>query len=205
MRDRGHAFATVATALLRSGMRSVVAMAYSLYVSGAQAFLPAFYRGLFNSRSIAEGVRAGRQQMLSKKKRTSAAGPYEFEDWLLPVLYQQAPVDFEFAEQPNIGKSETTTAAGGLRRNGRIRLHRSGWSHPRNGAGVASAIPLHPDSRAGRSGQDHSGARLSPLAGLNGRPRCRSLVRLPRYPQRRIRSEPNRRTDLRGRLRHRQG
>ncbi len=96
------AFATVATALLQSGMRSVVAMAYSLYVSGAQVFLPAFYRRLFESGSVAEAVRAGRQQMLANKNRVSACGPYPLEDWLLPVLYQQDPLDFHFATQAKL-------------------------------------------------------------------------------------------------------
>ncbi len=94
------AFASVATALLQSGMRSVVAMAYSLYVSGAQVFLPAFYRRLFEVGSIAEAVRAGRQEMLAHKDRICARGRYPLEDWLLPVLYQQDPVDFPFATQP---------------------------------------------------------------------------------------------------------
>src|SRR5271157_1817136 len=101
------AFATVATALLQSGMRSVVAMAYSLYVSGAQVFLPAFYRRLFESGSVAEGVRAGRQQMLANKKRMSARGPYDLEDWLLPVLYQQAQLDFDFAKQAKLETRES--------------------------------------------------------------------------------------------------
>jgi CHAT domain len=96
------AFATVATALLRSGMRSVVAMAYSLYVSGAEVFLPSFYRRLFETGSVAEAVRAGRQQMLAQKKRMSARGHYPLEDWLLPVLYQQAPLDFAFAQQAKL-------------------------------------------------------------------------------------------------------
>lgn len=51
----GDPFASVATALLRSGMRDVVAMAYSLYVSGAQKFLPAFYRRLFEGGEMAAG------------------------------------------------------------------------------------------------------------------------------------------------------
>ena len=51
------AFASVAAGLLRSGVRSVVAMAYSLYVSGAQQFLPAFYRRLFESGSVADATR----------------------------------------------------------------------------------------------------------------------------------------------------
>jgi tetratricopeptide (TPR) repeat protein len=95
-------FATVATALLQSGMRSVVAMAYSLYVSAAQVFLPSFYRRLFESGSLAEGVRAGRQQMLSNPNRTSVRGPYPLRDWLLPVLYQQDPFNFEFAKEAKL-------------------------------------------------------------------------------------------------------
>ncbi len=96
------AFASVATALLQSGMRSVVAMTYSLCVSGAQVFLPAFYGRLFETGSVAEATLAGRQQMLSNKKRISARGPFPLEDWLLPVLYQQVPVDFGFARQSKV-------------------------------------------------------------------------------------------------------
>jgi hypothetical protein len=53
------AFASVAAALQRAGVRSVVAMAYALYVSGARVFRPAFYRRLFEQGSITEAVRAG--------------------------------------------------------------------------------------------------------------------------------------------------
>jgi tetratricopeptide (TPR) repeat protein len=101
------AFASVATALLKSGMRSVVAMAYSLYVSGAQVFLPAFYRRLFESGSVAEAVRAGRQDMLAHKDRVCIRGRYPLEDWLLPVLYQQAPLDFPFAAQAKLEARES--------------------------------------------------------------------------------------------------
>jgi tetratricopeptide (TPR) repeat protein len=90
-------FASVAAALLRAGMRSVVAMAYSLYVSGAQQFLPAFYGRLFENGSVAEAVRAGRQQMLARPDRVSARGKFPLHDWLLPVLYEQEPLDFSFA------------------------------------------------------------------------------------------------------------
>jgi tetratricopeptide (TPR) repeat protein len=92
-------FASVATALLQSGMRSVVAMAYSLYVSGAQVFLPAFYRRLFEAGDTSEAVRAGRQEMLAHKERVCVRGRFPLEDWILPVLYQQDPLDFGFAKQ----------------------------------------------------------------------------------------------------------
>ena len=102
-------FASVATALLRSGVRSVVAMAYSLYVSGGQQFLPGFYRRLFESGSMAAATRAGRQEMLADPKRVCARGEYELDDWVLPVLYQQAPLDFSFAgEQTRSSEPRTS-------------------------------------------------------------------------------------------------
>ncbi|WP_437915897.1 CHAT domain-containing protein [Sorangium sp. So ce302] len=51
----GHRFASVATALLNAGTRSVVAMSYALYVSGAEQFLPAFYRRLFETGTSRRG------------------------------------------------------------------------------------------------------------------------------------------------------
>jgi hypothetical protein len=92
-------FASVAMALLRSGMRDVVAMAYSLYVSGAVQFLPEFYRRLFAEGSMAVAVRAGRQRMWQHDKRVCARGEFPLQDWLLPVLYRQDPLDFAFAQQ----------------------------------------------------------------------------------------------------------
>ena len=88
------AFASVATALLRAGVRSVVAMGYSLYVSGARQFLPAFYRQLFTTGNVAEATRSGRQAMLAKPQRS---GDVELQDWLVPVLYQQDPLTLQFA------------------------------------------------------------------------------------------------------------
>jgi CHAT domain len=90
------AFATVATALIKGGVRSVVAMAYSPYISGMQVFLQAFYRRLFETGSVAEGVRAGRNKMLANQERMSVRGPYTLQDWLEPVLYQHEPIEFDF-------------------------------------------------------------------------------------------------------------
>ena len=101
--DAGDAFTSVAAALLRSGAGSVVAMAYSLYVSGAQEFLPAFYRALFETGSMAEAARAGRLQMRAQRKRICARGRFDLDDWVLPVLYQQSPPDLSFATQAQMG------------------------------------------------------------------------------------------------------
>lgn len=96
--DADDVFASVATSLLRAGVRSVVAMAYSLYVSAAQQFLPAFYGRLFANGSFAEAARAGRQQLLAEPGRVCARGKHPLEDWLVPVLYQQQPVELQFGD-----------------------------------------------------------------------------------------------------------
>ncbi|EGJ51770.1 tetratricopeptide repeat protein [Desulfocurvibacter africanus] len=91
-------FASVAAAFLKCGVRSVVAMAYSLYVSGGQQFLPAFYRRLFETGSVAEAARAGRQQMRANRDRVCVRGSFPLQDWLVPVLYQQDELDLSFAK-----------------------------------------------------------------------------------------------------------
>ena len=95
------AFASVAASMVKAGIRSVTAMGYSLYVSGAREFLPAFYRRLFEEGDVAKSMRAGRQQMYAKRDRICARGGYYLEDWLVPVVYQQAPTDFLCVSQPH--------------------------------------------------------------------------------------------------------
>ncbi|GJL74981.1 CHAT domain-containing protein [Nitrosomonas sp.] len=96
-------FASVAAALLKAGIRSVVAMGYNLYVSAAQQFVPAFYQSLFLQGSVSEATRAGRQAMLAHPQRICARGEHPLYDWLVPVLYQQAAYDLIFtaASQPS--------------------------------------------------------------------------------------------------------
>jgi tetratricopeptide (TPR) repeat protein len=97
--ERNDPFASVAMALLRAGMRDVLAMAYSLRVSGALQFLPEFYRRLFSDGSIAVAARAGRQHMWRHNKRVCVRGEYPLQDWLLPVHYRQDLFNFAFAKE----------------------------------------------------------------------------------------------------------
>ncbi|MEI7462464.1 MAG: CHAT domain-containing protein, partial [Pirellula sp.] len=93
------AFASVAAGLQKSGVRSVVAMAYSLYVSGAQQFLPAFYQRLFETGRAADAARAGRQQTIAHPNRVCARGAFPLDDWLVPVLYEQDAAALNFSAQ----------------------------------------------------------------------------------------------------------
>ena len=82
-------FASVAAGLLKAGVRSVVAMGYSLYVSGAKEFIPAFYERLFSTGKVSEAVRAGRGKMMRQSLRDCIVGQLPLQDWVVPVLYQQ--------------------------------------------------------------------------------------------------------------------
>ncbi|MES2645080.1 MAG: tetratricopeptide repeat protein [Myxococcota bacterium] len=101
------AFASVAAALLKGGVRSVVAMAYALYVSGAKHFLPAFYGGLLERGDIGEAARAGRRKMYEKPGRVCAVGTYDLADWLVPVVYQQERLDLAFAKTHSKAMADT--------------------------------------------------------------------------------------------------
>lgn len=101
------AFASVAASLQKSGVHSVVAMAYSLYVSAAQHFLPAFYQRLFETGSVADATRAGRQQTFAHKDRVCARGKFPLEDWIVPVLYEQHAIDLSFAVAPDVKPVES--------------------------------------------------------------------------------------------------
>ena len=124
------AFASIAASLLRAGVRSVVAMGYSLYVSAAREFLPAFYERLFATGNVAEAVRVGRQALLAQPERRPGFG---LADWLVPVLYQQDPLALDFANQASRAAKAQAPAVGEDARLGRT-------EHPYGLIGRDSAV-----------------------------------------------------------------
>jgi len=86
-------FASVAVSLLHAGIRNVVAMSYSLWVSGAEVFVPAFYKQLFTTSDISGAIQAGRREMFRNHMRDTYYGKTLFHDWMVPVLYQQSTED----------------------------------------------------------------------------------------------------------------
>ena len=97
-------FAYVAASLMKAGIYSVAAMSYSLYVKGAEQFVPAFYHQLFKDSSIAEAMRLGRERMYRGNMRDTSSGKVEFNDWIVPVLYQQLPSDSSILPRLKPGK-----------------------------------------------------------------------------------------------------
>ena len=92
--------AAVATKLLESGVASVVAMAYSVYVVAAAEFMTEFYEALFSGKSVSESVTAGRQRLFRRKERPSPRGPLPLEDWIVPVHYMRSQIEFTALKRP---------------------------------------------------------------------------------------------------------
>ena len=102
-------FASVAASLLKAGIRGVVAMAYSLYVSGAEEFLPEFYRELFKTGDLSVATRAGRQKMFEQMGRICARGRYELKDFIVPVIYQQEKYKLPFSAETSESQATKKT------------------------------------------------------------------------------------------------
>ena len=92
--------AAVATRLLREGVASVVAMAYSVYAVAAAEFMAAFYETLFAGGTVASAVTAGRRQMFRSPGRPSPKGYLPLADWLVPVHYFRRDISFPQAVVP---------------------------------------------------------------------------------------------------------
>lgn len=84
--------AAVATRLLREGLASVVAMAYSVYAAAAAEFMTAFYGALFDGEPVSSAVAAGRRQLFEHGMRPSPKGDVPLADWMIPVHYWRRQV-----------------------------------------------------------------------------------------------------------------
>jgi tetratricopeptide (TPR) repeat protein len=84
--------------LLASGAQLVIAMGYSVTVSAARIFMTRFYRELLDGREPATAIRAARLELHRDKARRAAYNKeIVLEDWMLPVIYQNTPVQFRFS------------------------------------------------------------------------------------------------------------
>ena len=94
------AFASVATTVMKVGVSSVV-MGYTLMERSAKLFISAFHTRLFQSGVLAEAVRTGRQAMFIHPARTCCQGSFFLQDWMVPTLYQQTPINLTFHPSPH--------------------------------------------------------------------------------------------------------
>lgn len=85
-------YPSVANELLKAGTGGVVAMAYSVYVQSAVRFMARRYEGLIKGDELARAVAAAREDLRAHPQRMSPISEIPLRDWVVPVLFEAAPV-----------------------------------------------------------------------------------------------------------------
>ncbi|MCP4423653.1 MAG: CHAT domain-containing protein, partial [Chloroflexi bacterium] len=88
--------------LMAAGVQWALAMGYSVTVSAAELLMTTLYQRLLAGDDLAQAVRRGRLELFNQKERRAAFDQrVQLEDWLLPVAYQNYPVELPLTDFPS--------------------------------------------------------------------------------------------------------
>jgi tetratricopeptide (TPR) repeat protein len=99
----GSATESVATALLKVGVASVVAMTHSVLVETARRFVASFYQALVAGARVGSAMLVAQRALAADAVRGTVFGEGEFtlQDWFVPVLYQEQNDPPLFTHKPS--------------------------------------------------------------------------------------------------------
>ncbi|MEP6672247.1 MAG: CHAT domain-containing protein [Chthoniobacter sp.] len=86
------AFGSFAQEVVDTGVAGVVAMRYNVYVVTAAQFVADLYESLVAGLALGEAVTLGRKQLVAQPLREIAYTPRPLQDWMVPIVYEAAPV-----------------------------------------------------------------------------------------------------------------
>ncbi len=90
---------SLGSSLMQAGVQLVLAMGYSITVSGAVLLMTTLYQHLFAGDNLSLAIRHARNELANDKRRNAYyAQQIDLEDWLLPVVYQNRPVQLALRE-----------------------------------------------------------------------------------------------------------
>jgi hypothetical protein len=75
-----------------AGVAGVVAMRYNVYVVTAARFIGEVYAGLLAGQPLGAAVSAARRQLAADPQREVGGEPLPLQDWMVPVVYEAAPL-----------------------------------------------------------------------------------------------------------------
>ena len=90
--ERVRAYGSLAQEVMDAGVAGVVAMRYNVYVVTAAKFIGEVYAGLSKGRELGAAVAAARRHLAADPLRQVGAQPLPLQDWLVPVVYEAAPL-----------------------------------------------------------------------------------------------------------------
>jgi tetratricopeptide (TPR) repeat protein len=89
---RVRAYGSLAQEVMDAGVAGVVAMAYNVYVVTAAQFIGGVYASLLEGRQLGQAVTAARRQLAASPLRQVSLQPRPLQDWLVPVVFEAAPL-----------------------------------------------------------------------------------------------------------------
>ena len=109
--QRGRAYGSLAQEVMDAGVGGVVAMRYNVYVVTAAHFIGEVYATLLNGRQLGEAVTRARRHLAASPLRQVVGQARPLQDWVVPVVYEAAPMALlsaEAVERPLIDLSHYT-------------------------------------------------------------------------------------------------
>ena len=135
---RVRAYGSLAQEVMDAGVAGVAAMRYNVYVVTAARFIGEVYAGLLAGQPLGGAVSAARRQLAADPQRQVGGRPLPLQDWMVPVVYEAAPLALL---PPQQGQDELS-----------IDLSQADAGKER--AGLESGLPAGPD--AGFFGRDET-------------------------------------------------
>jgi tetratricopeptide (TPR) repeat protein len=96
---RVRAYGSLAQEVMDAGVAGVVAMGYNVYVVTAAQFIAEVYAALLAGRELGQAVTAARRQLAASPLRQVSLEPRPLQDWLVPVVFEAAPLALRAAPQ----------------------------------------------------------------------------------------------------------
>jgi tetratricopeptide (TPR) repeat protein len=89
---RVRAYGSLAQEIVDAGVAGVVAMRYNVYVVTATQFIAEMYENLLAGQELGQAVSRGRKTLADDPVREIAFERLSLQDWLVPVVYEVAPL-----------------------------------------------------------------------------------------------------------------
>lgn len=90
--QRVRAFGSFAQEVMDAGVAAVLAMEYNVYVVTAAQFVGNLYEALGRGETFGAAASSGRKDLHTNSLRAVAYDPVPLQDWMVPVVYEAAPV-----------------------------------------------------------------------------------------------------------------
>jgi tetratricopeptide (TPR) repeat protein len=89
---RVRAYGSLAQEVMDAGVAGVVAMRYNVYVVTAARFIGEVYKALLAGQPLGGAVNGARRQLAADPQRQVGGRPVPLQDWMVPVVYEAAPL-----------------------------------------------------------------------------------------------------------------